>query len=101
MRSESEEKASFHGGGGGGPAGARGGTSFSGGSAGGTGWGGEVGGKGGGRGMPAGDSACIGESVGTVIEVEGVGVCGDRPRVGGIAGAESETAGGLAGLRDR
>ncbi len=52
-----------------------------------------MGGEGGGRGMPAGDSACIGESVGTVIEVDGVGVGGDRPRIGGIAGAESETTG--------
>jgi hypothetical protein len=41
MQSGSVENASFHGGGGGWPAGARGGTSFSGGSAGRTGWGGK------------------------------------------------------------
>jgi hypothetical protein len=92
MRSGSDEKASVQGGGGGGPAGTRGSTSLSGGSAGKAGWtvkGGDVGSVGGGGGWLAGDSACRTGGAGVVM----VDVRGEGSSVGRIAGAGSESIG--------
>ncbi len=79
MRSGSVEKASDQGGGGGGPAGARVGSSLS---------GGVVGGEGGG-GWPAGDSACSDGGAGVVD----VGVVGEESGVGRAAEIGSESKG--------